>query len=282
MNECLRLLDEAKECPNDEILVQQVRLQLIVEKRALGTFHDGAIESTENMGDPPSFYLERLHTQLQDIKTKILAQPQTNGKLFCAKRSMNSTYVIIEVVFLHLYSLELETALSPAFFHTNQLTLQQRKYRNAGLESINSWFEVFFTIPPAAYIGFPFSIFSQLLRCVVSLYRLTTLEDLSGNEKSNCKAMDPLLVLDRVINNLEQVHILAGLENSDSSELDEFSRSAQMLRSIRSGWEAKLGSSEPSTLLPPQNFNDSFPADALGVEVFDSDWFMDLFLSPNC
>jgi len=84
MDECLQVLDERKECPNDEILVQQVRLQLIVEKTTLGPFHDAAIESPENARGPPSLYLETVHGQLLDIKTKLLAQPQTDGKLLSA------------------------------------------------------------------------------------------------------------------------------------------------------------------------------------------------------
>jgi hypothetical protein len=49
---------------------------------------------------------------------------------------MVSTHIIAEVVFLHLYSTELETALSPTFLYANQLTFQQRKSLIAGLESI--------------------------------------------------------------------------------------------------------------------------------------------------
>ena len=85
MDECLQMLDERKECLNDEILVQQVRLQKIVEKMALDTLHDGAMQSTEHTREPPSLYLETLHSQLQHIKNKLLAQPQTDGKPLCTK-----------------------------------------------------------------------------------------------------------------------------------------------------------------------------------------------------
>lgn len=194
---------------------------------------------------------------------------------------MVPTHLIAEAVFLHLYSTELEVALSPTFIHTNQLTFQQRKSLNAGLESIKSWFDVFFTITPAAYIGFSFSICSQLIRCLSTLYRLTTLYDSSWDENGVWKTADLLRILDRVINNLEQVAILAALDNSDSPERDAFSRSAQMFRSLRPGWEANLGPDDLSTIPTPQNVNGTFPPDALAVEFFDNDWLMDLLLSPN-
>lgn len=45
MNECLQEVDERRECLTDEILAQQVRLQVIVEKVTLGTWNDGAMET---------------------------------------------------------------------------------------------------------------------------------------------------------------------------------------------------------------------------------------------
>jgi hypothetical protein len=280
MDECLQVLEERKECPNDEVLVQQVRLQLIVEKMVLGTFHDAAMEFPEPARELPSLYPKIVYAQLHDIKTKLLAQPQTHGKLLCIKRSMVTTHIIAEAILLHLYSTEIEIALSTKFLHTNQLTFQQRKSLHACLESIKSWFDIFFTISPAAYIGIPFSIFSQLVRCITTLCRVTTLDDPGWDEDGLCKTADPLLTLERVINNLEQAAIAAGLGNSDSLEQDVFSRAAQMFRSFTPGWEAKRDLDDLSTIPIQQNVNDAFPPDALAVEFFD-DWLTDFLLPQN-
>ena len=83
MEECLQIVDERKECPNDEILVQQVRLQLLVEKMGQGTGRDGTMDSPAHTRGPPSLYSETLYSKLQDIKTHLLNQPQTDGKLLC-------------------------------------------------------------------------------------------------------------------------------------------------------------------------------------------------------
>jgi hypothetical protein len=85
LDECLQILDESKECLNDEILVQQVRLQLIVEKMALGTMYGGVKESSEHTREHHFLSRETLHAQFQDIKTMLLAQTQTDGKLLCIK-----------------------------------------------------------------------------------------------------------------------------------------------------------------------------------------------------
>lgn len=79
MDECLQVLDEAKECFSDGILVQQVRLQLITEQVTRVILDDGISETTKRAMKPTSFCLKVFQSQLRDIKTELLAQPQTDG-----------------------------------------------------------------------------------------------------------------------------------------------------------------------------------------------------------
>lgn len=271
MEECLQILDDAKELPNDQILVQQVRLQLLIERKAGGAFNHGANISTEI----------ELHSQLQDIKLQVLAQQQIDRKLLFASCFFNLIDVRIEAALLHLYGAELEMGLSPTSFNATQLTVQQRKSLEAILESIKSWFDVFFTIPPTAYVGLPFSVCTQQTRCIVTLCRLTTLEDQSWNEIGAWKTANALSILDRVIDNLEQVPIVAGLDNSESPEGDTFTGAARMFRALRPGLEAKLGPVELSAASDQQNFDDTFPLDAFAVDGFENDWLMDFLFSPS-
>ena len=196
---------------------------------------------------------------------------------------MVPAHIIAEVVLLHLYSTELEIAFLPTFRQTNQLTIQQRESLNAGLESVKSWFDVFFTITPAAYIGFSFPIFLQIARCLTTLYRLATLKDPILGEDVVCKTADAIMISNHVINNLEQVAILNGLDNSEGPKGDVFSRAAQMIRSFQAEWEAKLSKEDlvPHSIPTPENVTDfSFP-DALVGEISDDDWLRDLVLFPD-
>ena len=266
------MLDEGKECPNDEILVQQVRLQLIAEKTNLGTVYDEALESTEHRRESPSLYPKTICSQLRDIKTELLAQPQTDCKLLSTIRCIIPAHIVTGAVILHLYSTELDTVLPLKLLHTNQPIFQQRKSVNAGLESIKSWFEVFFLMTPAAYAGFSFPILSQLVRCLATLCRLKTLDFPSWHENGVLNTTESLLILDRVINNLEQVAIVAALDNSDSPERDVFSRTAQTFRSLRPRWEARLGPNDLSNI----PISETFPPNAFEFDFFDNDWLMDL------
>ncbi|KAK6956737.1 hypothetical protein Daesc_002017 [Daldinia eschscholtzii] len=256
MDDCLQKLDEEKECLNDVILIKSVQLQLIVENTNQKAASDGVTGSL-------STYLESAHSQLQDIKLIILREHQKH-----------------EVLFLYLYGAELEITLSP-FLHGKPLTFQ-RETIDASLASIKAWFGVFFTITPDTYIGFPSSIFLQLLRCLVTLYRIKTtrnpayIENITGE-------MDPVLILERVVSNLEQVEILAGLDNSGIQESDLFFRVALILRALRSGWEAELHSNEPelSSTAPPQNVDEIPFSDFLGMDFLDNDWLADFYTPPN-
>ncbi|KAI9681082.1 MAG: hypothetical protein M1822_007156 [Bathelium mastoideum] len=276
MDECLHILDERRECFNDEILVHQVRLQLISDRIAQCTLSGGLVKFTEQTREHSSLSLESLQSQLQHFKGNLLSQPNTD-----------------RVLFLHLYSAGLETALCPEILHASQLTEQQRKFLSAGLESLKSWFDIFFTIEPAAYFGFPFSICSQLIRCVrclVTLQQSTTFSGSNWDKNEFWETAELRTILDHVITNLEQVAIPAGLENNDGSEENIFFRAAQMFRSFRVEQEANLGSNDPSTISASQNpndvpmlheFNEAFHPDAPLIEVSDSDWLLNFFLSPS-
>ncbi|KAH7333048.1 Zn(II)2Cys6 transcription factor [Rhexocercosporidium sp. MPI-PUGE-AT-0058] len=249
MDECLQVLDERKECFNDEILVQQVRLQLITERANRALLDDGILESAKGHTNPAFLGLEIFQSQLLSVKNDLLAQPQTDN-----------------VVLLHLYSAELEVFLPPPFL---QGTFHPRISVDPGLQAIKSWFDRFFTIPVTAYAELPFSILSQLLRCQVTLSRLISQEGSGWMENSVWTIADALSTINRVIKNLEQVAELARLDNSGSPDGDVFFRTAQILRSFRPG----MGS-----LLIQDDL--TIPSQGVGID-FDDDWLMDLMLYPN-
>jgi hypothetical protein len=109
----------------------------------------------------------------------------------------------------------------------------------ACLNSVKSWFDVFFTIPPSDYIGFPYSIFSQLSHSLITLYRLSSLDDPFWPKTEVRKTANVLLILDTVIDNLNQVASLAGLNSKDAGD-DVFTKTSRRFRSVRAGWEARL------------------------------------------
>lgn len=150
------------------------------------------------------------------------------------------------------------------------------------LDSVKSWFDIFFTIPPSDYIGFPYSFFSQLSHCLLTLYKLSSLDDPSWVKAEVRKTADIISILDMVINNLAQVSSLAGLDSSDMGE-DIFTRTAKRFRSVKVGWEAKLdtgvmratSASRPTDDLNlPYDFSMGFPESE-----WQDDWLTDILTS---
>lgn len=92
---------------------------------------------------------------------------------------------------------------------------------------------------------------------------------------------NPLLILNRVIDQFEQAAVLNGVESQSNPEGNIFFRFAQLVRSFRADYEAKLGPDDSAhpTLENTNNFT-CFP-DSFGGESFDEDWLMDFVLFPS-
>ena len=86
MSNCLEELRDHPECPEDSILVQLVRMQLVVEKMTLSNWYDDTLEPVEQSRIPPSYLTHALYSQLENVMTNTPAHLQTNSK-------HSSTYV---------------------------------------------------------------------------------------------------------------------------------------------------------------------------------------------
>lgn len=147
---------------------------------------------------------------------------------------------------------------------------------------MKSWFDVYFLIPPAEYIGFPFSIFSQLTRCLIVLFKLSTLDDPAWDKSFVRNTADVILIMNQVIFNLRQVNWLAKLED-DNPEVNIFSRGADSYEAIRTRWEAKLAESQVETeTLTPQSMDNVVTESGVPVPLLDDVWFSEIFASWDC
>lgn len=158
-----------------------------------------------------------------------LSVPGTNGEI---------------VLLLHLYNNELEIAISSIIFNTNEITPRQSDLLLQASTSANAWLDIFLTIPAIEYTGFTFVIFSQISRCLLTLYRIATISQNSAifQEENALKTTNPLPLLNQIIDKLVQVPVVSGLDACEQRGGDVFSRSAQLLRSFRSEWETKFDS----------------------------------------
>jgi len=264
MDECLQMLAQKQECPTDEILVQQVKLQLIMEKVGQTPWYDKDIEHAEFGRAPRAFYLMALQSQLQEVRRKIPSELQRD-----------------EIVLLHVYSTEVtihENALTKAPIISNNSDFQRLDNLHACLDSIKAWFGVFFKIPVASYLSLPFSIFSQLAHCLIDLYKLSTLDDLSWDKNVVRNTANVLLILDQIVNNVERVNVLAGMDQNNT-ETDLFTIAGKMFRSVRLRWGANLGVQPSEPAIPTAQNVDETMTEAFSMDLYDDVWLTDLFAS---
>ena len=278
MDECLQILDERQECATDEILVHQVRLQLIVERVTLDTLTDKPVRA------PLSFYLQALHPQFQEAKDRLPPQSQRTSEQSFTNNFIVRSDTLADAVFAHLWSTELtinEIALAQLPISADYSSFKRIETLYACLKSMKSWFELFFNVPLTDYIKFPFSIFSQLVHCLFTLFRLSNLDDPTWDKHSVKDTADLFPIIDQVITNLEQA--AAQFDTNDSPEGDLFSRAAKKYRSIRLEWETKLRPEDltVSTVPSVEIGSDCALPEDLSMEFADNDWMMDFLFAPN-
>lgn len=75
------MLHDRRECADDEMLVHQVRVQLIDKKVAAAAWNDVSLEIAGTSKPPLSFFLQALRSQLQRIKSSCTPNLEESGEL---------------------------------------------------------------------------------------------------------------------------------------------------------------------------------------------------------
>jgi len=85
------------------------------------------------------------------------------------------------------------------------LSFQQIKRLNSIVRALKAWVGNFFTVPRAKYVGLPFSIISQLVRCLGLLFHLSSLDVPGWPAETARGTVDVIDITARVADNMEQV-----------------------------------------------------------------------------
>ena len=116
-------------------------MQPIVEKVTRGSWNDVAMGTAEYRKAPLPFYLQSLHSELQEARSKLPLQLQCDGEMSSAIHYMILSDKSTEVVLAHLYSTELtinEISLSQMPIISNHSSFQQVECLYVCVESVKS------------------------------------------------------------------------------------------------------------------------------------------------
>lgn len=234
MDECLHHLLAHPECLNDEILAQQVRFQLINERINTTTTDPYHTNFPSFISPPLSIYTHTITTHLHQTQSKLTPNSQRHRIL---RLHHSNTYLAIHESAL------LKQPLTNITSTTNQL--HHLEFLHACLSATSTWLTTFLAIPPAEYAGFPFPIFSQLVRHLAALYRLSALDDdddPAWDRGHVRQTVDLMEVMDRLIGNLGQAAALARLEaQGEDEDEDVFFYSIGKYEAVRLKWGGVFG-----------------------------------------
>ncbi|GLI82001.1 hypothetical protein PoHVEF18_010399 [Penicillium ochrochloron] len=259
MEESLSVLMNAKECPEDERLVSLVKIHLVMDK----VYH---LQRDGDSHHPSTFYTKAFQSQLDAVKSSIPSHLQEDTSILFYLA--NAELVVHEVA--------LRAPSTP-----NSPELHRLESLYTSLHAAKSWLDLWLSVPTEKYMGVSFTIFFQFSRALVSLYRLSILEDPAWDKALVRNTANVLEYLDRMAYMMKKC--ADHLAVPHQPEWNIFEKGKMMVQCIKEGWEPKLmevwypnlpSNGVENTLDPP---NPAILADILPMSGFDDAWMMEVF-----
>ncbi|CAI7653371.1 unnamed protein product [Penicillium pancosmium] len=256
MEESLQVLLDAKECPEDEVLVTLVKIQLVMDK----------VHHHRRDGDgqlPSLLYTKSFQAQLDSVREQI---PQHLKQLNTVLLYISTAEFIIHESALK----DVSPSSSPELHRLESLC--------TCLHAAKSWFDVWITIPGEDYLGMPFTMYFQFSRALVTLYKLSTLDDPAWDKTMVRNTANILEILDRLTYGMKTC---ADSLNVENEEWNIFEKGMKMTQSIKQGWEPKLMEIWYPNV-PANDLGGNFVAansalEPLPTNGFDDMWMMEIF-----
>lgn len=292
LDECLRSLETAHETPLDLILVQQIRLQRIIDD--VPKFMPTASSLSEQTRVLRDFQSKVLLSRLEDARQILPADLPKDSKHKGLIHSCSSTFLHLPVLIIcRLHAITTEAviqglALHPVFTEASHPDMQRISMLSACLRLTKVWFDEIFALPKTCFLMFSFTIIYQLSHFMSLLYKLSTLEVPCWEVAAVRQTLSVSATLDVLATRFARGPIAAGFV-SDNVNGDIFSRGGRALRLIKTTWEATFAETgiqaveQPKPSAQAENLED-VPYDGIMNDEFSAefsgglnDWLTDMF-----
>lgn len=321
MDECLRLLEDCKEYPSDDLLVYLTRVQLICNKGSLTTFNDlfGDVE----MRTPADLYMKTLRSQLDDLVHSIPTQLKSNGKpwlIFSSSDIISNRN--IATLQLHIFNTTLsihERCLSSTVKMGSDLSDKIQCTENLWIcfTAIKSWCNTFFsleTFPLSTYTQFSMMPLTQMAHCLVALFRLSTFESpgVAWDRQRIRQEMDFGDIVKLIVDRWDQVPEANGIEmlpgrresTEDGQESDQpwfhAMRKILVIKNLWEHWDVKVGAMTASDaektdgqdpvdngvangiVAPGMQHMGAWEYGGMNLDLLDDNWMRDMLGGGGC
>ncbi|KXG47021.1 Cytochrome P450 [Penicillium griseofulvum] len=216
MEESLSILAEAKDCPQDELLIVQVKIHLVLDK-VYQLQRDG--EASISL----AFYLDAFRKQLDTVKSQVPPHLQQH-----------------RVILMCLYNAEIiinEISMgAPAIANLPDFHRLDSLYTS--LQASKGWLDVWLELEGEEYLQLSCVIFFQFTRAIVTLYKLTVLDDPVW---SKTMVRDTANILEYLNRNEAVIRKCPDYITFDESkEMNLLEKGLGIIQGMRMNWEPKL------------------------------------------
>lgn len=185
----------------------------------------------------------------------------------------------------HYYYTELrihEASTNTGIPSSSSPDLQRFTALNACLQSLKNWFEVFFHFPRSSFFsGLSFNFCSNFAHCLLSLQRLTALDEPAWDRTTVRNTIDMIAVCERIIGDVEYVMAHRAAPG------DLMTNSLKALKSFRAMCRVELTSADetPEKMdVPGLSLDDmaGVVGSTDGMALFADDaWLADMFVNTQ-
>ena len=171
-----------------------------------------------------------------------------------------------------------------AAFNGAMSDMQRHEAMEACLGAVRGWFDLHFSIPSYIYIGMTFSYWWHMAHCLLTLSRLSILEDPAWNRRAVRNRIDLIAILEQLEAGFDEVAAQRRIATGPTAEEDSFSKFRRLVRTMKTTWAPELAAAEgnpgPSAVTMAEAFIDN-SAEGLSVPFFQPDdsetWIAGLF-----
>ncbi|KAL4901454.1 hypothetical protein BDW74DRAFT_181742 [Aspergillus multicolor] len=240
-------LDEEITCGGTPIATIKLRLDA---GKALDYLSPSHVTENTTMRPQAAAYLKSLQAQLRNRKSEIPAE-LTNKSLLL---EIHATEMLIH---------NIGFIAAPESFSAQ--SNERFECIHACLLATKSWVETFLTLPPIEYVGFCSLMYANMIRCLITLYRLSTCDYPEWDPALLHETVNTSWVLEETSRRFAQVMTDVSLDPGSAEDQDSFSMMAAKLQSIKVSWDART-SSMPSVFTPASlNAIESFTSEFLNT-----------------
>ncbi|KAH0439642.1 hypothetical protein CcaCcLH18_02752 [Colletotrichum camelliae] len=215
----------------DKSLVALVRMQLIINQ----------IQSMGLIGSNPNQELRELYTSTLRSQLQGIIGNENLGPA----ASIHLTAAVLE----HYHFTELlilESSLCSSSHQSTDPDLKRFEVYQGQLNSVRAWLSTFYTTDVRLYGDMALFSYSELVRVMVSLHKLNTLDDTAWSRSSVRQTLDLIPSLDKLIAVFEQLRAASVLwsPTCGTGEDEAFTWAINVFQGMRKAWKDEMAGLE--------------------------------------